>query len=76
MNQEIEQLKVENRRLKKRYKDQDRLWTLADQDNCDGDCDLEPPHKECPECLARSVINECGEIFGNVLSEIDNLQVR
>lgn len=52
-------------------KDQERIWTLADQDNCDGYCDRAFPYKRCPECLARSVINECGELFGDVLREID-----
>jgi len=43
------------------------LRKIADQDNCDGDCDLEYPHKRCQECEARSALNEIGEIARNAL---------
>lgn len=52
--------------------DQERLWTLADQDNCDGLCmDVEPLYERCPECLAKSAVNDIGEIVGERLDEID-----
>lgn len=72
-NQTNKTLQAEIKRLRERYKDQERLWELADQDNCEGNCDLEPPHKQCAECLARSVINECGEIFGDATREIEQV---
>lgn len=49
---------------------QELLWWLADQDDCDGECDTEPLYERCPECLARSAINEIGEIIGERLDEI------
>lgn len=53
-------------------KDQERLWELADQDNCDGLCvDIEPLYEKCPECLARSAVNEIGEIVSERLFETD-----
>lgn len=58
-------------KLVERYKDNERLWKLADQDNCDGDCDLETPHKRCVECLARSALNDLGEMRGQLIDEIE-----
>ena len=55
-----------------KWTDQEQLWELADQDNCNGECCTEPLYEKCPECLARSAINEIGEIIGGVLEEIDN----
>ena len=57
------------------WTDQKRLWELADQDNCDGECDIEPNYDKCPECLARSAINEIGEIMGERLEEIDKSSI-
>lgn len=56
----------------KHYKDYKRLWELADKDNCDGDCDLEPPHNRCAECLARSALNDLGEMRGQLMDEIEH----
>ncbi len=58
-----------------KWTDQERLWELADQDNCDGECDTEPLYERCPECLARGAINEVGEIIGECLREIDKSSV-
>ena len=44
-----------------------KLQELAIQDNCDGECDLEPPHQKCPECEARHTLNEIGEIARDAL---------
>ncbi len=55
--------------------DQERLWALADQDNCNGECDIEPSCERCPECLARSAINEIGEIMRDRLDEIDKSSI-
>ena len=54
-----------------KYIDYERLWELADKDNCDGDCDLEPPHNRCAECLARSALNDLGEMCGQLIDEIE-----
>jgi len=51
-------------------KDIERLEKIADRDNCDGDCDLEYPHWKCPECAARSALNEIGEIIRNARAEV------
>jgi len=48
--------------LEERYKDYEKLWELADQNNCDGDCDLNLPYKRCPECAAGCKLNELAEI--------------
>lgn len=50
--------------------DIEKLKKLADQDNCNGDCDLKWPYEKCPECKARSVLNEMGEIASAALREI------
>jgi len=47
-----------------------KLDILANQDTCNGDCDLETPHKRCRECTARSTINAVGELLRNALLEI------
>jgi len=33
----------------------------ADEDICDGTCDVEPPYKKCKECYARHTLNNIGE---------------
>lgn len=58
----LEKQPDEIKRLKERYKEYELLWERADQDNCEGNCDLKPPHKKCPECAAREAINDCSEI--------------
>lgn len=55
-------------------KNWERLWELADGDKCEGNCDLEPPHKQCPECLATGVINECGELLDGVLDAMQEAE--
>ncbi len=60
-----------NKRLKERYKDYERLWEIADHDDCDGSCDEFPPHKKCPRCSAGHLINELGEIRSDGLREIE-----
>ena len=67
----IEQLEVKKKRLKERYKDYERLWEIADHDDCDGSCDEFPPHKKCPRCSAGHLINELGEIRSDGLREIE-----
>ena len=62
---------AENERPKERYKDYERLWEIADQDKCDGDCDSNPPYKTCPECTAGCAINQCGEIRDDALRGIE-----
>jgi hypothetical protein len=42
--------------------DFDFLNTLADLEECDGECDVDPPYTRCPECQARSSLNELSEI--------------
>jgi hypothetical protein len=59
--------------VEERYKDYERLWVLADQDNCTGDCDLNPPHKKCPECRAGEAINDCGETRDYALRVIEQV---
>lgn len=66
-----EKYKAENKRLKERYEEYEKLWEIAEQDKCNGDCDEKPPHKTCPECIAGRTINECGEIRDYALREID-----
>jgi hypothetical protein len=36
---------------------------ISDNDECDGDCDTNPPYKPCKECIARRVLNEIYEIL-------------
>lgn len=39
------------------------LQDRADKDECDGNCDEKPPHKECEECSAVRALNEASEIM-------------
>lgn len=60
----------ENKKLKQRYKNNEQLDKIAEQDNCEGDCDSDPPYERCPECIARSAMNESAEVIGYALDEI------
>ena len=71
MSKDFTKVYDENTKLKERYKDYERLWEIADADECDGDCDKDAPYERCPECSAGSLINELGEIRGVGLREIE-----
>lgn len=68
-NEKME-LEAKSKKLKERYKDQEQLWKLVAHDKCNGDCDLEPTYKQCPECLAKHGLNFLGEIVSEALWEI------
>jgi hypothetical protein len=44
------------------------LQRRADKCECDGECDLNPPHIECRECKATRALNEAGELFTDALT--------
>ena len=44
------------------------LQERADWDDCDGDCDLEPPHVECRSCKAIRALNDAGVLFREALN--------
>lgn len=71
LSKRFDLLQAENKQLKERYKEHEQLWKLADQNNCEGNCDNKYPYKQCPECIAKSAINECGEIRDTALRDID-----
>ena len=52
-----------------------KLEQLADLDNCDGNCDINPPYKKCPRCYAITVLNEVGEIVREAIKEIESMEV-
>ena len=39
------------------------LEILAGKDKCDDKCDMTPPYESCPECKARKLLNEIGEML-------------
>lgn len=41
----------------------EKMVNLAEQNNCDGECDTESPYVKCRECSARSLINELAPIL-------------
>lgn len=43
------------------------LQERADWDDCDGDCDLEPPYVECRSCKATRALNDAGDLFREAL---------
>ena len=59
--------------LELEYERHERLLKFANQDSCNIDCDLPPYSRECPEHIAKRVLNECGEIVDNALREIDQV---
>lgn len=66
---EYQELQAENKRLKEEYKDYERLYELADGIDCK--CDIGPPWNKCPQCKAAHALNECGEIIGEAIREIE-----
>ena len=48
-----------------------KLEELADQDTCDGDCDLNPPYRKCSECEARRALNEISEVAREAIRVIE-----
>ncbi len=51
--------------------DLSKLEKLADENECDGNCDEIYPYKSCPGCMATGAINEAGEILHATLSVIE-----
>ncbi len=39
------------------------LQDRVDRGTCDGDCDENPPHKECEGCKAARALNDASEIM-------------
>lgn len=66
---EIGKLRTANEKLREDYKDHERLEEIYDQNDCN--CDTGPPWNKCICCTAGHALNECGEIVGNALQEID-----
>ena len=65
----------EARRWRKRaWEAEDGDWMflnrLADDDTCDGDCDLNRPWKKCPACRAREALNDAGETMAEAVGDI------
>ena len=50
------------KRKRKMDKVMKRLDEIADQYECDGECDCESPYEKCPGCAACSLINELSDI--------------
>jgi len=53
------------------------LRQIADREHCDGNCDLYPPYEKCPECEAKSALNEnekCSECESR--SELNKIRER
>ena len=48
-----------------------RLDEIADQYECDGECDVEAPYEKCPGCEACRLINELADIAGCGLRSIE-----
>ena len=46
----------------------DILQRRADENACDGDCDLNPPRIECRGCKATRALNDAGELFTQALT--------
>lgn len=45
------------------------LEKWAESFECDGECDLQPPHKMCRECIASEALNSIGDILAAALEE-------
>jgi len=43
------------------------LSKIADENDCDGECDLNPPYEECRGCVARRTLNNIWEEIKDAL---------
>jgi hypothetical protein len=53
----------------------EKLEKYADTDECDGECDMYSPYKKCPECAARSALNEIGGIATAAIRYIESIDI-
>lgn len=65
------QLRVENERLKEEYKGYEQLLKIIEVGCCEGDCDLYEPYEKCAVCIAKGVMNRCGEERDIAIREIE-----
>jgi hypothetical protein len=47
------------------------IEAAAERDFCVGNCDIDPPYKECSECLARGVLNHVYELLRCAYEDIE-----
>ena len=53
----------------------EKLEKYAETDECNGDCDMYSPYKKCPECAARSALNEIGGIATAAIRYIESINI-
>jgi hypothetical protein len=47
------------------------IRAAGERDFCVGNCDIEPPYKECSECVARGALNYVYVILQHAYEEIE-----
>jgi hypothetical protein len=47
------------------------LETVAESDVCVGNCDIDPPFRECSECIARRALNHVYEVLQFAYEDIE-----